>query len=337
MLHDAAITAFGHLVEESLHYVAAPFDHEMKLSMLLQNPSDGELGGINLQIYEGYQSGIRTWAERAFGPEAEDRLGAITAALAGKGKFGRCITGDVDLDNLDNLTRIAFHMGLDVDRYLPVQIAKGIVESNEIDGAIFSSNSIELIKKWLELRRKVYNRLMLSRDDFTGKVMLIYATVTAYVSGDLGPPTYAWTLTDNKLIQHLLLSKDADVAQTVRSWLVHDLWPLSDLLWMQGEAPDYAKIYAFSKVATTVVGRPCFAYCIRDKRVRLLKIRLETGETVQLGTDPDMWVLGVASRKRVSFDVADNRRLQQAASEFFGTKCLGKADEPTTETLTLFQ
>src|SRR3989442_601433 len=47
LLHDAAITAFGHLVEEALHYVGASFDHEKKLLMLLQNSGDGELGGID--------------------------------------------------------------------------------------------------------------------------------------------------------------------------------------------------------------------------------------------------------------------------------------------------
>jgi HD superfamily phosphohydrolase len=132
MLHDTAITAFGHLVEEALHYVSAQFDHEMKLSMLFQNSSDVELGGIDLQLYLGHESGIRAWAERTFGAEANDRLRAITATLTGKGRFGRCIVGDVDLDNLDNLTRIAFHMGLDVDRRLPLRIAARIVSSKGV-------------------------------------------------------------------------------------------------------------------------------------------------------------------------------------------------------------
>jgi HD superfamily phosphohydrolase len=222
LLHDVAITAFGHLVEEALYYVDGSFDHEKKLSMLLQNSDDGELGGINLQLYAGRESGIREWAKRTFGIEAEDRLKAITDALTGKGKFGRCIKGGVDLDNLDNLTRIAFHMGLDVDRRLPIQIAKGMVGSSEEDGTVFSLWSIDFIKKWLELRRGVYNRLMLSRDDFAGKIMLIYATVTAYTAGDLGPSRYAWTLTDYELVGRLLRSKD-NVVHTLQSWLVRDL------------------------------------------------------------------------------------------------------------------
>lgn len=337
LLHDSAITAFGHLVEEALYYASAQFNHEMKLSMLLQNPSEGELGGIDLQLYAGRESGIRGWAEETFGIEAEDHLAAITAAMRGKGRFGPCIAGKVDLDNLDNLTRIAFHMGLEVDRSLPVQIASRIVGSDEVGGLSFSSGSVELLKQWLELRRKVYSRLMLSRDDFAGKVMLIYAIVTSYTRGYLGPHRYVWTLTDRELLHGLLQCNDEDVVRTVQSWLVHELWPVSDLLWMSGRAPDYASVYRFTEIATAVVGRPCFGYAISDKRTRLLEVRLQSGELVHLGADPNRWVLGVASRKRENFNVEENRLLQQAACEFFNTKCLGKASEPTVEPLPLFE
>ena len=336
MLHDFAITAFGHLVEEALQYVSAPFKHEMKLSMLLQTPGEGELGGINLQLYSGHESGIRPWFERTFGTEAERSLQEIVNALTGKGRYGPCIVGDIDLDNLDNLNRIAFHMGLDVDKGLPIRIAGGIVESNE-EGVIFSSETVVLIKNWLELRRNVYSRLMLSRDDFAGKTMLIYATIKAFTREEIGPPIYAWTLTDRMLLQSLLQSKDKDVVRTVQSWLLSDLWPISDLIWMDGKAPQYSTINNFNSFVSDTLDRPCFAYSITDKRTRFLKFRLESGKLIQLGSPPSGWVLGVASRNRSGFSVAENRRLQQVASEFFDTKCLGKASESTLDPLPLFE
>lgn len=337
ILHDSAITAFGHLVEEAFQYVSASFNHEMKLSILLQNSGEGELGGINLQLYAGHESGIRKWSEQTFGAEADKRLQEIVETLTGKGMFGPCIAGDIDLDNLDNLTRIAFHMGLEVDRRLPTQIAMGIIGTKEGDGVIFSSEAIEPIKKWLELRQKVYTRLMLSRDDFAGKAMLIYSTITAFKKKKLDPPNYAWTLTDRELLQRLLGSEDNDVVHTVQSWLVRDLWPLSDLLWMEGKAPLYATINNFNEFISDVLGRPCFAYRISDKRTRYLNLRIESGKMVQLGDPPSGWVLGVASRKRKDFTIAENRHLQQVASEFFNTKCLGKAGESRPEPSPLFE
>ncbi len=336
ILHDSAITAFGHLVEEAFQYVSAPFNHEMKLSMLLQSSGEGELGGINLQIYAGRESGIRKWSEQTFGAEAEKRLQEIFGAHTGKGMFGPCIAGDIDLDNLDNLTRIAFHMGLEVDRRLPTQIAMGIVGTREGNGVIFSSEAIEPIKKWLELRQTVYTRLMLSRDDFAGKAMLICSTITAFKREELGLPNYVWTLTDRELLQRLLGSKDKDVVRTVQSWLVRDLWPISDLIWMKGLAPEYAKLNNFNDFVSDILGRPCFAYRISDKRSRSLNVRVEPGKMVQLGDPPIGWVLGVASRIRQDFTIAENRHLQQVASEFFKTKCLGKADESKSEPSPLF-
>ena len=337
ILHDSAITAFGHLVEEAFQYASAPFNHEMKLSMLLQNSREGELEGINMQLYAGRESGIRKWSEQTFGAEADKRLEEIVEALTGKGKLGPCIKGDIDLDNLDNLIRIAFHMGLEVDKSLPIRIATGIVGTKEGDGVIFSSEAIEPIKKWLELRQKVYTRLMLSRDDFAGKVMLIYSTIAAFKRGELGLPNYAWILTDRDLVQCLLGSKDKDVVHTVRSWQVRDLWPISDLIWMEGRAPQYATINDFNDFVSDALGRPCFAYCISDKRTRSLKLRVESGKMVQLGDPPSGWLLGVASRIRKDFTIAENRHLQQVASEFFNTKCLGKAGEARPEPSPLFE
>jgi len=98
--------------------------------------------------------------------------------------------------------------------------------------------------------------------------MLIYATVTAHSRGLLGLPAYAWTLTDRQLIQLLLQCDDADISETVRSWLVNNPWPLSDLLWMRSPVPQYSQLYDFSKVVGQAVGRQCFPYRIVDKRVR---------------------------------------------------------------------
>jgi len=336
LLHDSAISAFGHLVEEALKYTSAKFNHEKKLLILLRHPSDMEVGGINLQVFAGRESGIGAWAEKTFGSEAETRLEAITAAMMGKGRFGPCIAGPIDVDNLDNLTRIAFHMGLEVDRGLPVKIATKVVAVDELNGLIFSPGAIDLLEQWLALRRLVYSRLMLSRDDFVGKIMLIYAIVTSFQRGYLGQEEYVWRLTDRELLSQLLACKDDEVVRTVQSWLVHDLWPLSDLFWMSGQAPTYSMVYEFSEFATGVVGRPCFGYAILDKRTRLLEAKLDSGKDVRLGARPHKWVLGIASRKRDKFDLHDNRRLQGAASEFFKESCLGKAVETPVDALPLF-
>ncbi|MDT1817734.1 HD domain-containing protein, partial [Acinetobacter baumannii] len=45
LLHDWAITAFGHLVEEAYAYAGAKFEHEGKLNELVMGDNYAEVGG----------------------------------------------------------------------------------------------------------------------------------------------------------------------------------------------------------------------------------------------------------------------------------------------------
>ena len=340
LLHDVFIAPFGHLVEEALRYVGVQFNHEEKASQLLQSGTraEEELGGVDLQMYVGRQAGIRRWAERTFQFAAAEKLQIIFAAGRGRGPFGHCIAGDVDLDNLDNLTRMAFHMGLEVDRTLPVRVAEAMRECSE-EGIVFSDIVRCMLEEWLHLRATVYRKFMLSREDFVGKVMLIFATVTAYRRNVLGPPQYAWRMTDRELIACLAGSRDPEIRQAIDAWLLSELWPLSDLLWMQGHAPSYAEVLAFGEALSEQLQRPCFCYRIADKRVRRLEVRTQ-GQVLAIGREPDRWLLGAAARSRSKpFSTDDSRRIRLAASEFFNTQCLGRADseaEGETSELALF-
>jgi uncharacterized protein len=336
LLHDSAISAFGHLVEEALSYNKVKFNHENKLATLLSGDSDLEVGGIDLQLYAGRESGIGMWAKKTFGAAAEKTLTAITMAMNGEGRFGRCIAGTIDVDNLDNVARIAFHMGLDFDRGLPIKIASSVIGCENDHGLTFSKDAIGLVEDWLILRNRVYTKLMLSRSDFAGKAMLIYCIATAYKNGNLGDEGEVWRFTDRDLITRLLRCNDAEVVRAVQSWLLHDLWPVSDLLWMSGSVPKYHSVSKFSELATQQLKRPCFAYAISDKRTRHLQIRFESGEITDVGAPPATWLLGVVSKKRKTFTVQENRKLQTLASEYFGSRCLGEASEAAAEPLLSF-
>jgi len=336
MLHDAAITGFGHLVEEALQYADTGFDHEEKLNALLFVPDKAHLGGLDLQIYQGRQAGLYGWAERCFGNSASERIVDITQGLHGIGRWGQYISSDVDLDNLDNLVRIAYHMGLPVDRELPLRIARGMTPAPTSGAPVFAESAVSLIEQWLALRHAVYARLMLSRSDFVGKSMLLFAVITAYQDGDLGLRQQAWTLTDRSLLNALAASRNPEVSRTLQSWLTQELWPLGDLLWFDGAPPPFPKVMSFCDVASTSVDRMCFAYRINDKRVRRITLNTETRNAVEMGTAPTQWLLGISSRKREPFTRSENDQLRELASEFFNSRCLGLARTSEPEPARLF-
>lgn len=333
LIHDTAITPLGHLAEEALQYIGTGYDHEKKWSAILGANESSELGGVDLQVYLGHESGLRRWAHRAFGIKSESTLEEIFAALNGKGKYGPCISGEMDLDNLDNVVRIAYHMGLDVDRQLPLTIADRIIDSTE-EGIIFSNDSVDHVRVWLSLREIVYNHLMLARDDFCGKAMLLFAIVVAHEKNYLSPSD--WIITDDDLINRLLHSGDEDISSAIKRWLLQDLWDLSDLFWLEGKPPSYAEVYSFSKLASEHIGRPCFAYRIKDKRTRAVPIVLASRTLVELGHNPNMWVLGVSSPTKKPFTTEENQLLVEIAAKTFSTRFLGNP-KSLDNSLTLFE
>jgi uncharacterized protein len=321
LIHDTGITPFGHLAEEALKYTGITYEHETKWNTLFGSKDEGELGGVDLQLYLGHESGLRPWAHRVFGVNAETALQEIFSALIGEGKYGRCISGEVDLDNLDNVVRIGYHMGLDVDRHLPLRIAERIIDSTETEGAIFEDDAVDQIVRWLAIRENVYNHLMLSRDDFCGKTMLLFAMVLAFKNDYLSRSD--WKITDDDLIDRLLATKDEEITSTVKRWLLRDLWTLSDLCWLEGDGPSYADLYSFSSAVSEKLSRTCFAYRIKDKRIRSIPLVLSSGRRVRLGRCPEMWLLGIASPLKRGFTSEDNKLMVELASNCFSTRFIG--------------
>ena len=313
LLHDSAITPFGHLAEEALGYVDAHFDHEAKWSVLLAG-EDSTVGGVGLQLYYGHASGLSEWALKTFGNESQAMLEGIVGAIKGNGKFGRCVAGDIDLDNLDNVTRIAFHMGLKNDPNLPISVATRMRDVDERGHVIYSDDAEDDIVEWLRIRDAVYSRLMLSELDFCGKVMLLYASVKGFEAGVLSAQD--WVLTDSQFLERLVACNHKEIRETALRWLMGKPWDLTQLFWMEGDAPTFGELRRFSSVLTAELGQPYFAYGIKDKRQRKLNVKFTSGRVATFGKESHKWLLGAGSPRSVSND--DNVKIARLAGEFFG-------------------
>jgi uncharacterized protein len=335
LLHDTAMQPFGHLVEEALRYLGVNVPHEERWQRIASGGDLSHIGGIDFQIYLGLEAGLIGWVNDNFANPTSRPLQRILEAISGEGRLGKAVRGAVDVDNLDNVARAAYHMGLTVDRSLPVRVAANMVIDDQ--GIVFAEEGVEALREWLDLRALVYERFMLSREDFAGKVMLIFATTKAVEKGCLEKND--WVLTDRTYLQRLLECPDEAVSETTKRWLTMDLWPLSDLIWMNGETPPYQQIYEFSKRVSELLRRECLAYRIKDKKTRDLRIRVASGEIVNLGTASSHWLLGLGSPIRAPFTRAENKQISALAERFFHADCEGGAEYHSTETtaLELFQ
>lgn len=316
LLHDWAITAFGHLVEEAFNYVGLDFHHEAKLNSILRGESGGDTLGLNMQILEGRQAHLTDWAKKTVGPAREhELLELIEATIRGVGKFGRVVSGTMDLDNIDNVYRMAFHMGLPIDRKLPLRLAQAIVGTDEKGGPIFAVSATPDVEAWVETRRAVYRRLMPAQPDFSYKIMIISATAKAIKARDIAAED--WTLTDVDFLTRLAASKDPEVRDTISRWRAGEAWDTTPLWWLPGKRPTFSELVSFSDEITDAIGRPCVAYGIKDKRERRLDFRFDDGTSTSFGSDPTAWLLGVGSPRRASFSRAEITQVMDLALSRF--------------------
>jgi len=318
LLHDWAITSFGHLIEEALQYVGTRFSHEERLREILLD-SEEELLGADLQILLGRGPGLREWATAYSPRNFEGILRGIMDAIRGGGRVGRIISGDIDIDNIDNVYRMAYHIGLRVDFAVPERLARSLVGvTDSWRQPIFRKEARQFILSWQEARRSVYEHLMLSERDFVGKLMLIFATVRAFEAGEIR--TDDWRMFDQQFIGRLLDSAIKEVKETVERWMVGELWVSTPLIWLKGKRPDYPRLLEFSSSLSSALGRTCFAYGIQDKRERAISAHFDNGAAETFGKGSNQWLLGVGSSLRRPFTQRELKSLIENATSSFSTE-----------------
>ena len=266
------------------------------------------------------------WAQQIVGTDrADEWLSQVTEYIQGQGRFGRLICGDMDLDNIDGVFRMGFHMGLPIDRECPLRLAKAVVDVMQPNGEpVFRRSAETDIAQWVTTRREVYERLMLASLDFIGKLMILYAAVSALESGEIESPD--WSLTDDQFLQRLLASSTKEVKDTTTRWRVGELWDATPLYWMHGRRPDFLEMRAFSKSLSDNLSRPCFAYAIKDKRSRLLNIHFDDGAQDQFGAESLQWLIGVGSPTRKPFKASEIDSVIRYAESYFNTSVISLAD-----------
>lgn len=322
LLHDWAITSFGHLVEEALQYVGTGFDHEKRLKDVTLRQA--EILGADLQVFAGREAGLRTWARSAVGQDEQRLLQDIMNHIDGKGRFGRVIAGDIDIDNIDNVFRMAFHMGLEFDKGVPLRLAKSIVDVEpEAGEPVFRVGSEGDIRTWREVRRRVYDHLMLAERDFVGKIMMLSATVQAYQARELFEVD--WKIVDHDLLSRLSESESKEVRDTVQRWLAGELWACTPIYWLKGSRPTYPELLRFSEQLSLRMDRYCFAYGIKEKRERVISAHFDDGRRETFGSKPDQWLFGVATSTKKAFTAKEVRIVLDAACESFETSIIGPA------------
>lgn len=190
LFHDLANGPFGHAYE----YIQQKqgFIPEMNINTVIFGDLTGSHGktAILEPIYMGQLNRIRNILGR-------EEITKICEIIGGKNpQYSKLISDDIDIDNIDNVFRMAFHMGIRFNIEAPMHLARGLLCQN--GKVIFKDEVVQYINEWYKVRAKVYNFLLYNPQDFAAKCMLAEAMdlVIKTNSGKI-----RWYYTDDELIK----------------------------------------------------------------------------------------------------------------------------------------
>jgi hypothetical protein len=299
LFHDLLTGPFGH----SFQYVMEdnPFEVRFEHSNLA--------AGVQKRFFQLVQAGAH-FAGRPFSARQllGDLAGEVFAAIEGQGPYGPLISGTLDFDNLDNVVRLAFHMGLCDDelRGLPTALTP-LLDVHE--GRLAAKAPAHgLLEKWFELRRRLYEYLLLDRGEFSAKAMLTLAVELAADAELLGPDD--WRLTDDELLSALEARSVGDhqfISQTVKRLRAGDLfecvaiWRSSTTAAYQqlSEAPQKRELERELEREIVAGGGPRIRLCVhyildRKKTCRSLSyFDLDQRGVRTVGHDSDTLLVGI--------------------------------------------
>lgn len=199
LLHDFQTGPFGH----SMQYI---FEDNESSESFIHDDLEYGIGRKFHQIADASAafSGRPFCAETILG----NKWKTVASLIRGEGKLGPLISGSIDLDNIDNVFRLGYHVGVanQKDAEIAIALARDLESKDGV--LLISEESIAYIERWQAVRRKLYELLLLDWAEFSAKAMLTRAMELAIDYELLG--TDSWLKTDLELFNYLEMKSLGD-------------------------------------------------------------------------------------------------------------------------------
>ncbi len=205
LLHDVANGPFGHSYEYIMEKKG--FIPEQGLGDVLGDVvSTGTGAHKNSSPFETIFFGkLRALYSILNGAQRE----TISQIIAGCHPLSKLISDSIDLDNIDNVFRMAYHMGLTFRREAPRKLAESMLIEN--GSVVFLQEAKTYLEEWYSVRQRVYKFLLLNPQEFAGKYMLTEAMDILFEcisQGKAEGRDIKWNYTDYQLMEELNLLKE---------------------------------------------------------------------------------------------------------------------------------
>lgn len=200
LLHDVANGPFGHSYEYIME--KKKFIPEQGLGDVFTDVvSIGKSAHKNSSPFETIFFGNLRALTALLNSEQKETISQI---IAGHHPLSKLISDSIDLDNIDNVFRMAYHMGLGFRKEAPRKLAESMFLEN--DTVVFLEDAKTYLEEWYLVRQKVYKFLLLNPQEFAGKYMLTEAMDILFecISQDKAQgQNIEWYYTDYQLMEEL--------------------------------------------------------------------------------------------------------------------------------------
>lgn len=151
MLHDAAIPPYGHLVESEFKSAGVDFKHERRVKDLINGDIDAH--NSYLLIVPGKYLGLsKILSKYDVDPEAVIK---VICPTSGKSP----VSADIDLDNIDNVHRMAAMLGWSGARENVQSIVEGM-SLRALGQMAYARKLLPNLEKWLDFRQRIYTMII---------------------------------------------------------------------------------------------------------------------------------------------------------------------------------
>ncbi len=196
LLHDLGTPPFGHLLEYHIQEATGGgWHHEAMTSAVFRRTHAPE--GVAHQFFANREVNLR---EVVCSIGVDPTL--VEDICAGHHALSTLLFGSIDIDNIDNVFRMAHMMGFEFDRAAPGRLAGAICASEEGEVLLKESTGKPMLDEWAKLRRLVYEVLNLNPESVVHQAVLFDAIGVLVQKGLIREPS--WSLTDEKLFDTIL-------------------------------------------------------------------------------------------------------------------------------------
>jgi len=277
LIHDIGILPFGHLLESIIKTRNTEFSHEKLVYSILTgtyhptNLYHQILGSESLRLHKVLKQNQISPAE----------IYKIICPVKGEQS---AISADIDLDNIDNVHRMAFLLGYEKAKSNLQNLTDNIFIDNKLK-LVFTPEGTSYAEEWLRMRQKIYTMIIgnpecVSYNAFLSKLLTIAVESNIFDKND-------WYVIDANFESILLNNKST---KKLASWLfVQPHFELLDYIWfISNEKPKIDMIKIQNMILEQNIGIPrkssFYFFWIENKLIsREVSLRLSNNNIKQIG------------------------------------------------------